>query len=168
MISLLRGVTAAFLLFPLAAVPAPPCVPKGGSVDVGPFTPNDDYDGAPTSLQPVGNATPQAFEDDHLRDDEMGAATPQAGGGTTVQVSCSADGKLSGPNGEVQNGGAEGDCIEVIVKWKYKYKIVDITAVQGSALLEILGLSFTSSIHVEKWRKITISSKEKIEVCPCP
>lgn len=168
MLFFVRGLTAALLLAPLAAPPVPTCVPKGGSVDVGPFTPNSDYDGAPTSLQPVGNGNPQGFEDDSFSDDEMGSATPQAGGGATVKVSCSADGKLSGPNGEVQNGGSEGDCIEVTVKWKYKYKIIEVTAVEGSALLELLGLSITSSIHVEKWRMITISSKEKIEVCPCP
>lgn len=156
------------LLFPMMGASTVPCVPKGGSKDVGPFTPDIGHDGEATSLQPDGDGSPKAYEDDWLKDDKLGDATPGPGKTATVKISCSSSGQLSGPKGKVENGGSEGDCIEVYVEWTYKYK--EIVTVGGTIAFwpEGIGGSGTTTIAVERWHYLTVQSKETIEVCPCP
>ncbi len=79
--------------------------------------------------------TPEMMEDDVVSDDSMGPAT-STGSGTATGTVTNSGGDLFGPRGGDQNGGTEGDCIEVKMCWKYKHWVPAHTYV-------IEGYSFT-------------------------
>jgi hypothetical protein len=71
------------------------------------------------------NSGPSMSEDDSTSpDDDMGSTSTQGDQGSASTTTskgqvCNENGDLSGPNGTVQNGGGEGDCIEVKICWWY-------------------------------------------------
>ncbi len=110
------------LLAPLLFIGiALPCVPDGGSGTV--TLPRPRLPSAPPNA-PGGSSwssdAPAAEEhDDASPNDPMGDATPSSDGNSASVPVTNTGGNLQGPNGVTQNGGAEGDCIEVAICWKY-------------------------------------------------
>lgn len=150
------ALVGSFLLMPSGVVLAdPPCVPEGGEVavdfsnpDVGP---DDTIDSA------------EGMEHDVCFDDEMGDAQVGTGSGTTLMVG-NKGGSLSGPNGQSQNGGAEGDCIEVYVVWKITRVI---THTVTYAHFEFMGVhGATTTITWRTYEVYYIRSGIQ-DVCPC-
>ncbi len=147
------------LLFAAVAIP---CVPDGGSSTVTlprpPLPPAPA--GAPGSSS-WGGGAPQAYEhDDASPNDPMGPATPGSGGSdASVEVSNSG-GDLSGPNGDVVNGGWEGDCIEVTICWTYN------TWVRRQKFV----FTETGYAIIYYWAYVTkevCNGGNDVEVCPC-
>lgn len=111
------------LLLGLLGSSGDPCVPEGGTLDLEFDRPALGEPGDPAGAwwkEPHGD--PQAWEVDPLPpNDPMGPGTPSADGtSATVEIENKA-GKLSGPNGTVQNTGTEGNTIEVKMCWTYYY-----------------------------------------------
>ena len=72
------------------------------------------------------------------------------------------NGGLSGPNGEVLNGGTEGRCIEVYVEWTYRYPCRRV----WSAGLSLWGFRVSEVREHLVWCTGRKRSKVR-EVCPC-
>lgn len=165
------ALAAAAVQQPGAAAPsAAPCVPAGGSTaptfDRPPLgEPGDPVDAEWVDGDPSANddsGAPQAFEEDLVSDDPMGAAVPSAGGAQASVPVDNRGGDLSGPNGTDQNGGGEGDCIEVYVEWTYRYPV---TVTYGRKL-SLWGADVGETYTVVIWREGKKRSRVK-EVCPC-
>lgn len=99
------------------------------------------------------NVTANAEEVDPLSNDPLGEPTITSEGGSAHEIcveSSNDGGDLSGPNGEVQNGIGEGDCIEV--------------------QLEIF-ITITTTITIGPVTVTTAtvrsSTTDPVEVCPC-
>lgn len=82
-----------------------------------------------SSAPTLPEVKPELWEDDPVSDDPMGdgvwGPNNDPGGASPSGVVCNADGDLGGPNGDIQNGGTEGDCIEVYMKipiWVPQYE----------------------------------------------
>ena len=129
---LVLPVTAfAAVLVAASALLATTTIPCGGSVKFAVNQPRlDEEDGIPEGATYTGGGTggPSVFEHDSTSsDDRMGrgttrnAAADGKGGGVSEICITNTDGNLEGPNGVVQNGGGEGDCIEVMMCWRYSY-----------------------------------------------
>jgi hypothetical protein len=90
----------------------------------------------------------------------MGSATP-SDDGTSASVDVMNDnGDLKGPNGDTQNGGGEGSCIEVQICWYYWTWDKRLSARFTSTGFEI----------VCRWvlvRKKACNGGGDVEVCPC-
>jgi len=95
-----------------------------------------------------------AWEDDFFFDDPMGACsiTPLGDGvfSACVEVTNN-DGDLSGPNGEIQNGFGEGDCIDVTIKAVLVY----------DWSVSVPGFSWDTKLN-QPTRPLG-----SVEVCPC-
>ncbi len=150
------ALVVSFLLVPSGAVLAdPPCVPEGGEVavdfsnpDVGP---DDTIDSA------------EGMEHDVCFDDKMGDAQVGTGSGTTLMVG-NKGGSLSGPNGQSQNGGAEGDCIEVYVVWTVRRTIEHTYTYAKFKLPFVQGATETVKWHTYVYYEIRSGVQD---VCPC-
>lgn len=162
-----------FLAAALAAPQQPtsvPCVPDGGRVSPDFSRPPLGQPGDPVGAEwlnspGTGDASgdPQARESDPISgDDPMGPATPSASGDQAAVPVDNHGGDLSGPNGETQNGGTEGSCIEVYVEWTYRYPVT----VHKSITASILGSSAGETEIVIVWKYGKKRSKVK-GVCPC-
>ena len=156
-----------------------PCIPDGTTraVDFDLPAPGSDGVTAPApDAKPWGGGSPFQWASDKSHpteakdadtwspDDDMGDAKA-ADGKVSVPIQ-NKDGKLSGPNGEVQNGGTEGDCIEVYVEvsykvWTQKIRTFGIDITPGG-----LGIKGTETEITYEWVWHTYTTKEK-EVCPC-
>jgi hypothetical protein len=91
----------------------------------------------------------------------MGTGTMGAGGSTTGTVTNSG-GDLFGPTGGDQNGGLEGECIEVKICWKYRYYVPP----------QIMYVPQTDGILVAYpipgyWVNTWHCSSPPSDVCPC-
>ena len=156
---------------PAASSPSvAPCVPEGGRA-------NPNYDRPPLGQpgDPVGaewvhspgtadaSGDPQARESDPVSgDDPMGAAIPATSGGQASAPVDNHGGDLSGPNGETQNGGSEGPCIEVYVEWTYRYPVT----IHKSMTSSVWGFS-SGKIQISViWKYGKKRAKIK-EICPC-
>ena len=139
-----------------AAVLGEPCIPDGD-------THNVDF----TTDSNVVPGSGEGMESDIGPDDELGSATEtSSGGNTTFSVPITNNGGvLSGPNGVPQNGGAEGDCIEVYVTFKirYKVKVCNETPVTVGGD----GPESSSEDCWEEWREKEAEFSEPKTVCPC-
>ena len=164
--TLLLTVTASFFL---SAAPAnSPCLPEGETRDVT-FTTHLTAPGTPADAEIIPGSG-EAWEHDNWSDDPMGEPTevPLPGGGMAFTVPVRNDGgNLSGPNGVVQNGGLEGDCIEVLVRYTVRYSVkVCVTVETGVDAGGVNG----STTREECWTEIRVQEnvfKERT-VCPCP
>jgi hypothetical protein len=162
-------VLLAFLTLPLALAAdsegnSPPCVPAGSSAELEFERPPLGQDGDPKDAEWTneGTGNPQGKEEDTFRDDKMGSATAgDPPDKATLAVENKA-GKLSGPNGEVQNGAGEGDCIEVYVEWTYRYP----ATLTRSSSVTVDGVGSGVSIAVVVW-KFGKKKSEPKELCPC-
>lgn len=99
------------------------------------------------------NVTANAEEVDPISNDPLGEPTIVSDGGNAyvICVGISNDGgDLSGPNGEVQNGFGEGDCIEV----QLEIFITITTTIT-------IGPVTVTSMTVRK------STTDPVKVCPC-
>ena len=145
--------TALFVAVPFAlGMPTSECVPDPGSLDV-----CFDVDVTGAGFPPGSTVVPGSVmgcEDDTLTpDDPLGAGTyDSASDEVCIEIS-NTNGRLSGPNGTGQNGGAEGDCIEVFVKYKVQYQ-VEVCPADGNGPCW------------NEWREGDIETVPT-EVCPC-
>lgn len=164
---------ASLLASPAAAQQQPttaPCVPEGGRVSPGFDRPPLGQPGDPVGAEWVhspgtadGSGDPQLREKDSFSgDDPMGAATPSSDGSAASAPVDNHDGDLSGPNGEDQNGGSEGPCIEVYVEWTYRYPVT----IHKSITSSLWGLSSGETEIVVVWKYAKKRAKVK-EICPC-
>jgi len=163
---------ALLLLLCSATLPqggAVPCVPEGGCVVV--EWPNwATAPNVPTSARPLDNQGIDGHESDPITpDDDLGSGAwkTDANGNTypTLEI-CNRGGSLSGPNGKDQNGGFEGDCIEVSVTFRIAYKVTITSGLTAHLAPGGVGTSSTASVTYEIWIRTTIESEVK-EVCPC-
>lgn len=161
-------------LFTLALpilVEDPPCVPEGGSSEVEFERPELDEAGDPAGAEWTGEGgDPEAFDEDVASDDSMGDADSEDGGSTATVTVENEEGDLSGPNGEVVNGGLDGDCAEVYVEWTYRYP-ARVTTLFGTGLNFDFGIfgqlfNFSRAVTVTVWAEGTKRDGPK-EVCPC-
>ena len=119
---------APFLLLASLVLPAAAedCIPPGGSEAVSFDRPSLLSPGIPTSAGWAPNeGSPKAYDQDLLRNDPLGAGVPSRGvnpGSSASVTITNQGGSLAGPNGVVQNGFWEGDCLEVFMCWEYRYK----------------------------------------------
>ena len=142
------------------------CVPTGTSkqfdFDRPGMQPSDDANHPPVWAHPDGD--PKVEEVDTISNDAMGDAKT-TDTGASVEVTNSG-GDLSGPNGKVQNGIGEGDCIEVRVCWTY-YRYTQVWEL-GS--LELIfekdggGLNFRFE-PIWRWVRVETCSDPR-EICP--
>ncbi len=148
-----------------------PCVPDGTTTTPQFGRPPLGGPGDPVGAEWVDRGTdpddnsgdPQAFEQDGFSgDDSMGGATPSADGGQAGVPVTNEGGDLSGPNGEDQNGGAEGKCIEVYVEWTYRYPV----EIRRSKSLSLWGYTDGEIEITIIWKEGKKRSKVK-EICPC-
>lgn len=156
---------------PLLALVAPalvvaialPCVPCGGSSPVTlprPSLPSAPS-GAPGSSSWSTDDPPRAEEhDDITPNDPMGPATEDASTNTGSVEVTNDHGDLKGPNGNDQNGGGEGECIEVAICWFYW----TWTLVTDYVPTETGWETHTYWQHV---RKKVCNGGNDVEVCPC-
>ena len=84
----------------------------GGGIPSGAFWGGPNKDGAP-----------RAYEKDISNDDDLGPGTPVNGGFQATATFTNIGGSLVGPNGVVQTGFWEGDCLEVYMTWTYVYEL---------------------------------------------
>lgn len=140
-----------------AAVLGEPCIPDGDTQDVD-FTTNED----------VVPGSGEGMESDLGSDDALGSATEtSSGGNTTFSVPITNNGgTLSGPNGVPQNGGTEGDCIEVYVKFKIRYKVKVCNGTPVTTGGDGPGDSSAEDCW-EEWREKEAEFSEPKEICPC-
>lgn len=155
---------------PPADPSAAPCVPEGGRASPNYDRPPLGQPGDPVGAEWVnspgtGDASgdPQVRERDPVSDnDPMGPATPSADGGSAAAPIDNHGGALSGPNGETQNGGTEGPCIEVYVEWTYRYPV----AIHKSIGASLWGLTGNETHVVVVWKYAKKRAKLQ-EICPC-
>ena len=147
-----------------AAVLTEPCIPDGGILNIE-FEADLSAPGIPPGAQIVPGSG-EGMEADIGADDELGSATEVVTGrGTTFSVPITNhDGILSGPNGVAQNGGSEGDCIEVYVTYQIRY-IVEVCD-EGPGPADGGEPSGTGECW-EEWRVEEVEISPPKEVCPC-
>jgi hypothetical protein len=178
MITISHIFLAALLTAPAAAQQPPPtsnpstapCVPEGSRVTPDFDRPPLGQPGDPVGAEWVhspgtadGSGDPQMREKDSFSgDDPMGTANPSSDGSTASAPIDNDDGDLSGPNGEDQNGGSEGPCIEVYVEWTYRYPVTIHKSIGAS----IWGFSSGEIEIVVVWKYAKKRAKVK-EICPC-
>jgi hypothetical protein len=120
-----------------------------------------------------GSGNPRLMEDDTTSpDDPMGHASTTDNGQHASGTVTNSGGSLSGSSGGVQNGGWEGDCIEVKVCWYYWYEVqISQTSTHGGSVAVKPGISVggehSTTTTVTKWRLGEVCSSTT-EICPCP
>ena len=150
-----------------AVVMSVPCIPDGDTDDVT-FTTSLSDPGTPANAE-VLPGSGEGMESDISFDDSLGPASQKTVSGTTtftIPIG-NKSGKLSGPNGVSQNGGTEGPCIEVYVRFTIRYTVTvcvteDLTLSYGG-----VGGSTGTSECWDEWRHKTMRFLTPIEVCPC-
>lgn len=150
--------------FSLAIRLAIPCVPDGGTSTTSldrPKLPEAESGAPEPSSWEGGQGSPTAEEhDDATSNEPMGNATPSADGSSASVDVSNSGGDLSGPNGDVVNGGWEGDCIEVQICWHY------------TTWVKVLQFVFTETgfrtryVWIKVRREICNGGNDT-EVCPC-
>jgi hypothetical protein len=144
-----------------------PCV-KEGETNIVTFTTDLTGAGTPTNAEVIPKSGRGMEKDFWSPDDKLGKApevTDLTSGSTTFQVPIeNKGGSLSGPNGKSQNGGSEGNCIEVYVKFKVRYPV---TICRGTAV-EFYGVGGSTSECWEVWGYTWLHwRKNAKKVCPC-
>jgi hypothetical protein len=156
---------------PAGGASGKPCVPDGKTTNPQFNRPPLGGPGDPVGAEWVDRGSsesdnsgdPQAFESDGLSgDDAMGDAAPSADGGKAEVPVTNDGGDLSGPDGEDQNGGVEGKCIEVYVEWTYRYPV----EIRRSKGVSLWGYSYSETVITIVWKEGKKRSKVK-EICPC-
>ncbi|MDA1258994.1 MAG: hypothetical protein O3A20_00065 [Planctomycetota bacterium] len=138
------------------------CVPDGASVPVSFPRPDLQQPGVPTDAKwAPGDGNPQGYEKDRFTGDDPMPTTPGSGDPAEVPVE-NEGGKLKDGNGKTQNGGTEGDCIEVYVEWTYYYSV---KWNQGGTV-SIGGATWSKNSCWYVWKAGKIRSAVK-QVCPC-
>lgn len=148
------------LLFARLALP---CVPDGGSTTITLPRPSlpADLPGAPSGNFWAGTSPGAEEHDDTSPNDAMGKATPDATGNSASVDVTNTGGNLKGPNGTVQNGGSEGDCIEVRICWSYW------TWAQRP-FIRFTHTGFESGWYWVRVKRQKCNPRRGVEVCPCP
>ncbi len=149
-----------------------PCIAEGGTGEVEHDRPDLEADGMPTDaewIDPEGR--PEGFDvDTWSGNDSLGNATSSPGGGSAGITLRNSGGTLYGPNGAGVEGGLEGDCLEVILVWRYRYKVnvtVGHTSTFSIAPEGIGGSTGGTSLEQHSvWRHGT-AKVGPTEVCPC-
>lgn len=138
------------------------CVPDGTTVPVDYPRPDLRQPGVPLNAEwAPGGGNPQAYERDRYSGDDPMPTRP--GDGDPCEVPVENDGgKLKDGDGKTQNGGLEGECIEVYVEWTYYYPVKHNLG--GS--LRIGSMSGYKNRCWYVWKQGKIRSLVK-QVCPC-
>ncbi len=159
---------AAFLLTASiagAAVLTEPCIPDGDTHDIT-FKTDLTEPGTPPGSEVIPGSGQGMESDVPGSDDPLGPAGDNSTGGSTTFTLpiTNVGGVLSGPNGTPQNGGTEGDCIEVYVKYKIRYKV---KVCDGDPTQVDSGESSGSGECWYEWREEEREFSPPKEVCPC-
>ncbi len=104
---------------------------------------------------------------DPWSDDSLGAPSDMSQDGSTVSGTVSvgnAAGELSGPSGDAQNVGTEGDCIGVTLGFKIRYPIT-VTTKKTTKTIE--GGTVTTTKTHKVWGYRTLRMNPVKEICPC-
>lgn len=165
---LLVGLCSLVLSATLLATPIPDgssadCLPDGDSTTLC-FPADWDGPTAPAHYSFVdGSAT--AHESDASGSQDMGAGSHDGGDPGEICVKVTNNGgDLAGPNGVTQNGGDEGDCIEVFVKFKLRYKATICDGVE----LEPGEEPPAGASCYQAWRTRSVTTKDEAQsLCPC-
>lgn len=138
------------------------CVPDGQTTPVSFPRPELDQPGVPVDAQwAPGGGAPSAWEKDSFTPDDPMPTAPGTGDPAEVPVG-NAGGKLKDGNGKTQNGGTEGDCIEVYVEWTYLYPV----KVNRGGAIRIGGATWSKNRCLQVWESGKLRSKVR-QVCPC-
>lgn len=149
----------------------PPCISSGTAATVTFTRPSLLTPGTPVgAIWSSGTGDPQAFDEDPALDDLMGDGIPGSPPTTASVIISNFNGDLSGPNGVTVNGGTDGDCIEVYMRWTYLYQ----ETVTHTTISEFefkpggmgSGSGTSQSTSVTYWRAGYKFSCKK-DVCPC-
>ena len=147
-------------------------VPEGETVEITFTRPPLGQAGDPTSAKWVdgGTGKPAAFDEDFIDDDFVGWAKAGDPPGTaTIEIE-NKGGNLTGPNGRDVTGGLDGDCIELYVRWRYKYRKLVTKHTGATTTVEAGGVGGSStegtSETIEVWAFGYKESVVKV-VCPC-
>ncbi|MBM3978233.1 MAG: hypothetical protein FJ299_14760 [Planctomycetes bacterium] len=163
-------VSVSFFSFPAhAARASEPCIPLGGTSDVEFDRPDIDADNMPADAEwKDGDGNPQAFDADTWSPDDPMGKGMSSDGGETVEVPVTNNGgHLFGPaNHSPIEGGLEGDCIEVYVRWSFRFKVQ--VSVTTGVKYEVDGVGGSGSVTqtVTIWQTGHVYDGPK-EVCPC-
>ncbi len=155
------------LLLLVAFAPVTDCVPEGKTKNYT-FEIDMQQSGMPVNATIVPGSCTGWDKDYFTADDYLGRATFTKPNKITVPIENKA-GKLSGPNGVSQNGGTEGDCIEVYVRFLIQYQVT-VCYRRGSTVSHGHGGSSNSEEECwTEWRRAwwTDSKSSPKEVCPC-
>lgn len=138
------------------------CVPDGATVPVDFPRPDLRQPGVPTDAQwAPGGGDPKAYEKDRVTSDDPMPTEPGSSDPCRVPVE-NEGGKLKDGSGKTQNGGTEGECIEVYVEWTYYYSV---KWRQGGAIA-LGGASWSKGQCWYVWKAGKLRSSVK-QVCPC-
>jgi len=167
--------------FVFATPASDPCIPDGGSATEDFNRPPINSVGMPTSAEWTGgDGDPEAYDvDAWSAPDDMGAGTSSANGDTASVDVHNTGGNIIGPNGAVVEGGLEGDCVEIVMVWHFKYKATISVCVSANVGLSVEG-KFGGTIggevggevgrerctEIEIWLDGVVADGPK-EVCPC-
>ncbi|HIG10280.1 MAG: hypothetical protein ABGY71_03920 [bacterium] len=167
MLALFAGILSAPLIF------AADCISEGTTSDYEFDRPALGQAGDPVSAEwACGTGEPTIWESDPISgDDPMGNATAGNPPTTAAPPIENKGGNLSGPNGDTQNnGGFEGDCIEVYLVFTYRYQVTRTVSHTTGTTVEPGGVgghdSTTHSRTTTYWVNGTKRSNTK-EACPC-
>jgi hypothetical protein len=166
--SLWRIALMVALLVGSVAAQNAPCVPSGHQAHITFTRPSLIQANMPVGAEwhPNASGNPQAFESDVFSNDPMGPAAAGNPPDTASVDVTNQNGNLNDATGRTQNGGGEGDCIEVIVCWTYRFPVtVSMSSDVGIKLGEVeVGRSDGVSIVI--WKVATLCSDEVV-ICPC-
>lgn len=139
------------------------CVEPGDCIRLDFIRPALDQPGDPVGASwQNGNGIPQLYDHDYRYDDLMGPGHANADGSqASGQVYSNTLDMLYGENGEVQNHGFEGRCIEVYMCWTYRYPVTIFHANHSYA-----GKPASGGTLETIWRTCRKYSSRK-KVCPC-
>lgn len=166
--NVLRIAALAALFAPLVEAQSHPCVQAGTTVPITFTRPPLVANGMPVNAQwhPDTAGNPQAYESDTFSNDPMGPATVgNPADSVTVSVT-NQGGNLNDSTGRTQNGDGEGDCIEVIVCWEYRYPVTISRSDTTGIKIREVNAGSTTGVSIVLWRVATICSEEVV-VCPC-
>ncbi len=155
------------LAVPAMGSQAGDCLPAGETRKVT-FTHDPTEKGMPTDAEVLPNSVEGWEKDFFSPDDPLGPGEFNQSTNEASVTITNTDGKLSGPNGVVQNGGLEGDCIEVYVRYQVRYKKTKTTSWGWSSAPDGVGIVFGVQETFEIWETSWWTFRRTPQVvCPC-
>lgn len=166
--SLWRNALMLTMLIGCVAAQNAPCVPSAHVAHITFTRPSLIQANMPVGAEwhPIESGDPQAFESDVFSNDAMGPAAAGNPPDTASVDVTNQNGNLNDATGRTQNGGGEGDCIEVVVCWTYRFPVTVSRSIDGTFKLGDVEVGQSGSISLVIWQVATICSEEVV-ICPC-